>query len=131
MQMNFKMMLAALAGVVIGGASIEMLSAQGVSPAKVPPGYLIAEIEVTDPAGYKTYQDTVGPLLTATGGRFLVRGGKTIALDGEPPKRVIVIAFDSLEKAQAFRNSPVYKEAVPNRDKSSKFRLFAAEGVAP
>jgi uncharacterized protein (DUF1330 family) len=131
METNFKLMLAALAGVVIGAASIEMLSAQGVSPTKVPPGYLIAEIEVTDPVGYKTYQDAVGPLLAATGGRFLVRGGKTIALDGAPPKRAIVIAFDSIEKALAYRNSTAYKEAVPNRDKSSKFRLFAVEGVAP
>ena len=41
MEKNFKFTLAALAGVLIGAASIEMLSAQGVSPIKVPPAYLI------------------------------------------------------------------------------------------
>jgi len=86
METNFKLMLASLAGVVIGAASIEMLSAQGVIPAKAPPAYLIAEVEVTDPAGYKTYQDAAAPVLAATGGRFLVRGGKTVALDGAPPE---------------------------------------------
>jgi uncharacterized protein (DUF1330 family) len=131
METNFKLMLASLAGVVIGAASIEMLSAQGVIPAKAPPAYLIAEVEVTDPAGYKTYQDAAAPVLAATGGRFLVRGGKTVALDGAPPKRIIVLEFDSMEKAQAYRNSTAYKEVVPIRDKSSKFRLFAVEGVAP
>ncbi|HEV8344140.1 MAG TPA: DUF1330 domain-containing protein [Candidatus Binatia bacterium] len=131
MKTNFKLMLAALAGVVIGAAGIGALSAQGVTPSKAPPAYLIAEVEVTDPDGYKTYQDGVSSLLAALGGRFVVRGGKTIALDGEPPKRIIVIAFDSMEKAQAFRNSTVYKEFVPIRDKSSKFRLFAVEGVVP
>jgi uncharacterized protein (DUF1330 family) len=131
METNFKLMLAALAGVVIGAASIATLSAQGVSPTKAPPAYLIAEIEVTDPDGYKTYQDGVSSVLAASGGRFVVRGGKTVALDGAPPNRIVVIAFDSIEKAQAFRNSTVYKEFVPIRDKSSKFRLFAAEGVAP
>ena len=35
-----------------------------------------------------------------------------------------------MEKALAYRNSTAYKEAVLNRDKSSKFRLFAVEGVA-
>ncbi len=131
METNFKLMLVGLAGVVIGAASIATLSAQGVSPTKAPPAYLIAEIEVTDPDGYKTYQDGVSSVLAASGGRFVVRGGKTVALDGAPPKRIIVIAFDSIEKAQAFRNSTVYKEFVPIRDKSSKFRLFAVEGVAP
>ena len=131
METNFKLMLAALASVVIGAASIATLSAQGVSPTKAPPAYLIAEIEVTDPDGYKTYQDGVSSVLAASGGRFVVRGGKTVALDGAPPNRIVVIAFDSIEKAQAFRNSTVYKEFVPIRDKSSKFRLFAAEGVAP
>jgi uncharacterized protein (DUF1330 family) len=131
METNFKLMLVALVGVVIGAAGIEMLSAQSVSPTKTPPAYLIAEIEVIDPDGYKTYQDGVSSVLAASGGRFVVRGGKTVALDGPPPKRIVVIGFDSIEKAQAFRNSKVYNEFVPIRDKSSKFRLFAVEGVAP
>ena len=131
METNFKLMLAALAGVIIGATCIEALFAQGVPPTKTPPAYLIAEVEVTDPAGYKTYQDATAPVLATLSGRFVVRGGKTIALDEEPPKRIIVIAFDSMEKAQAYRNSTAYKEVVPIRDKSSKFRLFAMEGVAP
>src|SRR4030095_3001486 len=124
---NWKLVLVAVAGVVVGAAGIGTLSAQ-VTPTKAP-AYLIGEIEVTDPEGYKKYQDGVSSVLTASGGRFLVRGGKTVALDGAPPKRIAVIAFDSLEKAQAYRNSTVYKELVPIRDKSSKFRLFAVEGV--
>ena len=130
MEMKFKLALAVLAGVLIGATSIVSLSAQGVSQAKVP-GYIIAEVEVTDPEGYKTYQEAAAPALAATGARFLVRGGKTIAFDGEPPKRIIVLAFDSIEKALEYRNSTAYKKAVAIRDKSSKFRLFAAEGVAP
>ena len=129
MRTNSKLVLAALAGVIVGAAGIGTLSAQ-MSSTKAPPAYLIGEIEVTDPEGYKKYQDGVSSVLAAPGGRFLVRGGKTVAFDGPPPKRIAVIAFDSLEKAEAYRNSPVYKELVPVRDKSSKFRLFAVEGVA-
>src|SRR5262249_16656779 len=129
MGMIWKLMLTALAGVVVGAASVGTLTAQ-VTPTKTPPVYLIGEIEVTDPEGYKNYQDAVSPVLGVSGGRFLVRGGRTVAFDGPPPKRMVVIAFDSFEKAEAYRYSPVYKELVPIRDKSSKFRLFAVEGVA-
>jgi uncharacterized protein (DUF1330 family) len=33
-----------------------------------------------------------------------------------------------MEQAQAYRNSAAYKEIVPMRDKSSKYRAFIAEG---
>jgi len=131
METHFKLTMAVLAGVAIGAASVGMLSAQAVSPTKPLPAYLIGEIEVTDPASYKTYQDGVAPAMAETGGRFIVRAGKTVAFDGAPPKRIVVVAFDSLEKAQAFRNSKVYNEFVPVRDQAAKFRLFAVEGVAP
>lgn len=131
MQAHFKLMLVGLAGLVIGATGIATLFAQGVSQTKLAPGYLIAEVEVTDPDGYKTYQDGSRPALEANGGRFLVRGGKTLGLDGPAPKRIIILQFDSMEKALAYRNSAVYKDVVPIRDKSSTFRLFAAEGLAP
>jgi hypothetical protein len=73
MRTNSKLLLAALAGVVVGAGGISMLSAQ-MSPTKAPPAYLIGEIEVTDPEGYKKYQDGVSSLLAASAGRFLVRG---------------------------------------------------------
>lgn len=130
MKIKFKFILAVLIGIVIGAAGVGMLSAQGVSP-KTAPAYLIGEIEVTDPAGYKVYQDGVAPAIKATGGRFIVRGGKTVAFDGPPPKRIVMLGFDSLEKAQEFRDSKIYNEFVPVRDRSSQFRLYAVEGVAP
>ena len=124
---NWKLVLAALAGVVVGAAGIETLSAQ-VTPTKAPPAYLIAEIEVTDPEGYKKYQDGVSSVLAASGGRFLVRGGKSIALDGAPPKRIALIAFDSMEKAQAWYNSPAYQKIAPVRQSVAKTNSFMVEG---
>jgi uncharacterized protein (DUF1330 family) len=51
-------------------------------------------------------QATVEPY----GGRYLVRGGRSLGTEGEPPKGRIVIVFPSMEKAQAWRNSPEYRK---------------------
>jgi uncharacterized protein (DUF1330 family) len=65
------------------------------------------------------------------GGRYLVRGGKTRSLAGEPPKRVVVLAFDSMERARSWYASPEYQALMPLRDKAGKARIFAVEGLAP
>ena len=131
MKANYKLALAMIAGVVIGAAGITVLYAQGTAPSKVAPAYVIAEIDVIDAAVYKTYIDRATPIVNSFGGRFIVRGGKTAPFAGEPPKRVAVYVFDSMEKAQAYRDSAAYKEIIPIRDKSSKFRAIIAEGLAP
>jgi uncharacterized protein (DUF1330 family) len=49
---------------------------------------------------------------------------------GEPPKpRIAVMAFESMEKAQAAFNSAAFKEAKKVGDKHAKFRVYAVEGV--
>lgn len=88
--------------------------------------YMIAEVEVTDAATYQKYLDANTPLVKAAGGRFLTRGETLVALDGPAPKRFAIIEFDSMEKVQAYRNSPEYKKIVPMRDKGSKYRSFIA-----
>ena len=59
------------------------------------------------------------------------RGGKSVAIDGEPPKpRTVVIAFESLEQAQATFASAAYRDGRKVGDKYAKFRIWATEGVA-
>jgi uncharacterized protein (DUF1330 family) len=64
------------------------------------------------------------------GGKRLVRGGKIVAMEGEAPKRVVVSVYESMEKAQAQRNSAAYKELSPLRAKAVKVREYIAEGIA-
>lgn len=118
-----KSLLVGIAGVVVGAAAMQVLHAQ-----TKPPAYLIAEIDVTDANLYQEYQAKGGPLYGQFGARFMARGGRVDAFAGDPPKRAIVAVFDSLEKAQAFRDSPAYQELIPVRDKSSKFRAYLLEG---
>ena len=118
--------LAVLAlGLILGALGTKALQAQAK-----PPAYLIAEVEVTDAPTYKTYVDGVNPVIAKHGGKFIVRGGRTISLAGDPPKRVAVSTFATMENAEAFQKDPAYLALVPIRDKSSKYRAYVVEGAA-
>jgi uncharacterized protein (DUF1330 family) len=122
--------LAALAGILIGVAGARAIHAQ---EAKTRPGYIIAEVEVTDPATLKKYSETAPQIVASFGGRYVVRGGGNIqALEGEPPKGfVVVIGFDSMAKARAWYDSPAYAAIRPFRQSATKSRLLLVEGVDP
>lgn len=128
MKPNYKLMLGVLVGVLIGIASDAVIHAQQAKPL---PGYVIAEVDVTDPATFQQYGAKAPGTLAPFNGHYIIRGGKTLSLEGDPPKRFVVIAFDSVEKAKAWEDSPAYDEIKPIRHKSAKSRVFIAEGVAP
>ena len=116
--------LAALAGIGIGAGAVQGLHAQAK-----PPAYVITEVGVIDEATFKEFSPKVAQTVQASGGKYLVRGGPVIALEGQAPKRVVVSTFDSVEKAQAWRNSAAWKELTPLREKAVKTRAFIVEGV--
>ncbi len=128
MKTHYKLALAVLAGISLGVAGAEAIHAQQV---KTPPGYLIADVDVTDAATFQKYADKVPATLAPFGSQYLVRGGKTQALEGEAPKRVVVIAFASAEKARGWYDSPAYQAIKSIRESSAKSRLFIVEGIAP
>jgi uncharacterized protein (DUF1330 family) len=129
MKTNLKLTLAVLAGVVIGVAGALAIHAQQV---KTVPGYIIAEVEVTDPTALKEYVARGPQIMASYGGHYVVRGGKAEALEGEAPKgSIVVIGFDSVEKARAWYDSPEYKAIRPLRQNATRSRLLLVEGVAP
>jgi uncharacterized protein (DUF1330 family) len=127
MKTNHKLALAVLVGVAMGIAGTAIHARQ----VKAPLGYVIAEVDVQDPTTFQKYGAQVPGTLAPFNGHYLVRGGKTKSLEGEAPKRFVVIAFDSMEKAQAWEDSPAYEAIKPIRHSSAKSRVFIAEGVAP
>ena len=128
MRTNHKLVLAMLAGVAIGVACATAIHAQQV---KAPPAYVIGEVEVTDPATMQKYGAKVPETLAPFNHHFLVRGVKApLALEGEAPKSLVVIAFDSVEQARRWYDSPAYEAIKPIRQSAAKSRLYIAEGVA-
>jgi uncharacterized protein (DUF1330 family) len=128
MKTNHKLAVAVLAGVALGVAGATAIHAQQV---KTPPGYVIAEVDITDPATFQKYAEKVPETLAPFNAHYVVRTVKIQAVEGEAPKRIAVIAFDSVEKAHAWEDSPAYLAIKPIRQKSATSRIFIAEGVAP
>ena len=125
---RYALVLVAAAGTLLGGTASEMIHAQaGTSPA-----FLVAEIKVNDPEGYKSYLAKVTPVTDAFGGRFIVRGGKMEAIEGaEPAGRVAIIQFSSMDQLKRYWNSSAYQEIAPLRLKTATSRIYFVEGVAP
>jgi uncharacterized protein (DUF1330 family) len=92
--------------------------------------YVLAEIEITNPEGYKEYTTTVPATIAKYGGRFLVRGGATEVLEGEwPQKRRVIIEFASMQAAKRWWDSPDYEKPKAMRRANSKGRLLLLDGV--
>jgi uncharacterized protein (DUF1330 family) len=92
--------------------------------------YVIAEIEVTDPAAYEDYRKQVLAVVTKYNGKFLVRGGKVETREGGwAPKRIVVVEFPSMAQAQKWYDSPDYAPLIKLRQKASKGRLIIVEGA--
>ena len=92
--------------------------------------YVIAEIQVTDPAGYEEYRRTVGASIEQYGGKFLVRAGKVQVLEGDwQPGRLVVIEFESAERARAWWSSEAYREPKAIRERTATTKLIVVEGV--
>ena len=97
-----------------------------------PKAYLIAEIEVHDPAAYEGYKASAAPLIAKYGGRYLVRGGDVEAAEGDAPKgRVILLEFPDMAAARAFLEADEYQPVAEIRHKSAESRLILVEGIAP
>ncbi len=91
--------------------------------------YVIAEVEVTDPEGYKPYAALVPASIALYGGRFLVRGGTAEVLEGDwPQRRRVIIEFPSMEAARAWWDSPEYEKPKAMRRAASNGRLVLLEG---
>jgi uncharacterized protein (DUF1330 family) len=92
---------------------------------------IIVDIEVTDPVLYEDYKRLASASIAAHRGRYLVRGGRSEVLDGEwVPRRLVVLEFDSVEQAKAWRDSPEYGEAKKVREKCARSNMIVVEGVS-
>jgi uncharacterized protein (DUF1330 family) len=92
--------------------------------------YLIADIQLTDPASYDQYRPLAAASVARSGGRFVVRGGKIDLLEGGPePERIVVIEFPDADAARRWYHSDEYQKALKIRQSASHGRVFLVEGA--
>ena len=92
--------------------------------------YIVADIDITDPATYEGYKPLASAALEKYGAKILVRGGAVEPAEGGwSPKRFVIIEFPSMAALKRFYDSPEYTKAKAVRQKASKGRMIFAEGV--
>ena len=95
------------------------------------PAYVIADIEITDPAGYEEYRRRVPATVAQYGGRYLVRGGAARDPGGQTgsPRRLVVLEFPSLDQARRWYDSEEYREPQAIRHRCSRGHAILVEGA--
>jgi uncharacterized protein (DUF1330 family) len=95
------------------------------------PAYIIARVEVTDWERYRQYTSATPDAIARFGGKFVVRGGQIVTLEGEPEnRRLVVIEFPNLERAQEFYRSPEYSKVKELRAGAAIGQFLAVEGYS-
>ena len=92
--------------------------------------YVVAEIEVDNPEGYEEYKKLAPPPIAAFGGKYIARGGRAENLEGDwQPKRLVILEFESVEKAKQWLDSEEYREAKALRHEHATSNMIVVEGV--
>ena len=92
--------------------------------------YVIVDMDVTNPAAYDEYRNLAPPTVAAYGGRYLARGGRTETWEGEwMPNRLVILEFESVERARQWLDSPEYSAIKHVRHQAAKTNMVVIEGL--
>ena len=92
--------------------------------------YVIADIDVKDPEGFKSYRDLVPDIIAKHGGKFIVRGGEIENIEGDwDAHRIIMLEFPDMAAVKRFWDSDEYKEILPLRLNNTDSRVLFVDGV--
>jgi uncharacterized protein (DUF1330 family) len=84
---------------------------------------------ISNPDALAAYAKLAGPAIQAAGGRFLARGNAAKAYESGIAQRVVIIEFDSVEKAVAAHDGPGYQDALKVFNKAADRDLRIVEGL--
>ena len=92
--------------------------------------YVIVEIDIVDPVGYDEYKKQAAATVEKYGGKYIVRGGRTEVLEGDwQPKRIVVLQFDSMQRAKEWLNCEQYREPRKMRHRTARTNMIVVEGA--
>jgi uncharacterized protein (DUF1330 family) len=116
---------------MIGSFAFGAVAAESPNAQVRPPAFVVAEINVKDREKFETqFLPPAIKAVEAAGGSYVIRGGRTVSLQGLPPQsRIVVIKFESIGKIQAWWNSPARKAADTIGENYASFRVYAVEGT--
>ena len=93
-------------------------------------GYIIANVQVTNPTQYEEYKKWSTLAMKAHNAEVCVRGGQVQLLEGDwAPERVVILKFPTFAAAKAFYETPEYLQAREARAGAAVMRMIAVEGL--
>ena len=85
---------------------------------------------IKNPDAFAAYAKLAPPAIQAAGGRFIVRGAPAKVYEHGLNQRVVMIEFDSVEKAIAAHDSPGYQAALKALGDAVEREIRIVEGIA-
>jgi uncharacterized protein (DUF1330 family) len=94
------------------------------------PAYVVIDVAATnDKQTFKTMSADAIAGLVPFGGHIVIDADGPTAWDGQAPQHLVIIAFDSLEQAQAWKSSDSFKALDADRHLTATSRVFVVEGI--
>lgn len=91
--------------------------------------YLVADVEVIDPAAFDEYRKGLPATIAAYGGRFLTKPGAIEVVEGEwAPKRLAIVEFATVAQVKAWLDSPEYGALREIRHRSARTSAVIVDG---
>ena len=91
-------------------------------------GYWISAVDIANMDGYRGYITANKAVFDKYGARFLVRGGERTVVEGHCRDRIVVIEFESYQRALECYRSPEYQALVAVRLPHSQADIVVIEG---
>ena len=93
--------------------------------------YVIIDSEVTDEAVFfGSFLEQGRAVVEAHGGKYLARVGATEVIQGNwAPRRLVVLEFDSVERAKGWQDAPDYADLRKMLNRCSNTDVVIVEGV--
>ena len=91
-------------------------------------GYWLAQVDVTDPDAYRAYVAANQAAFRSYGGRYLVRAGQSVTVEGSCRSRLVVIEFPDYDTALACYRSAEYQHALSLRKGHAVADIAVVEG---
>ena len=96
----------------------------------MPKGYWIVRVSVHNAENYPNYLEAAKDAFQMFGARFIVRGGRYVAKEGQARDRNVVVEFADYDTAVACYHSPEYQVAQKIRAANADADFLIVEGAA-
>jgi uncharacterized protein (DUF1330 family) len=94
------------------------------------PAYVIVDLNITDPVGFQDYRQRVVDMVNKYGGEYIAVSDAVETLEGDwKPRRIVMIKFESMQRAKDWVGSDEYRKIAPIRHRTCQTNMILVEGI--